>query len=65
MVKLLSLRKGNTHTIPNPKVYKGKRFNIYMKNKEINIGFDSLQDMNIGEIIELEKQAGGNQKWNH
>lgn len=33
-----------------------------MKNKEINIGFDSLQDMSIREIIELDKQAGGNQE---
>ena len=37
-------------------------FIIKMKNKELNIGFDSLKEMSIAEIIELDKQAGGNQE---
>jgi len=31
------------------------------KTQETKIGFDAIKEMTISQVIELEKQAGGNQ----
>jgi len=32
-----------------------------MNTQKIAISFDAIKEMTIGQVIELEKQAGGNQ----
>jgi len=31
------------------------------KTQETKIGFDAIKEMTVGELIELDKQSGGNQ----